>query len=40
LVQYLEPGRKRRRRAPSLTRMLWLFVALLALALAAQAILR
>jgi hypothetical protein len=40
LVPYLEPGRNRRQRRPSVTQMLWLFACALALTLAVQAILR
>jgi hypothetical protein len=39
-VPYLEPGRKRRQRRPSATRMLWFFACALALTLAVQATVR
>ena len=38
VVPYLEPGKKRSGRRPSVTRMLWLFVAALALVLVLQLI--
>ena len=40
VVPYLEPGRKRGRRRPSLTRTLWLFAASVALVLALELLIR
>jgi hypothetical protein len=37
-MRYLEPGRKRRRRRPSATPVLWFVAAAIALTLAVQAI--
>jgi hypothetical protein len=39
-VRYLEPGRKRRPRRPSLRRFLWIVAAALALSLLVQILLR
>jgi len=39
-MRYLEPGRKRRARRPSLRRTLWVVAAALALSLLVQALIR
>ena len=39
-MRYLEPGKKRRRRGPSLTSVLWVAAAGMAVALAFLAVLR